>query len=86
MDIVNDQYYRKSMISWLGDFVNETKTNVYACALMSNRMHILLKSGLLKAGESGGTIGQRTGRKSCSYHGRNGTAIGRDHFRHFEDI
>ena len=44
-DIVNDKYDRKRMVSRLGDFAEETKTSVYAWVLMSNHMHILLKSG-----------------------------------------
>ena len=35
------------MVSRLGDLAEETKTNVYAWVLMSNHMHILLKSGLV---------------------------------------
>jgi REP element-mobilizing transposase RayT len=45
-DIVNDKYDRRNMIYRLGELAEETKTNVYAWALMSNHMHILLKSGL----------------------------------------
>ena len=44
-DIVNDKYDRKRMVSRLGDLAEETKTSVYAWVLMSNHMHILLKSG-----------------------------------------
>ena len=44
-DIVNDKYDRKRMVSRLGDLSGETKTSVYAWVLMSNHMHILLKSG-----------------------------------------
>jgi len=44
-DIVNDTYDREHMVSRLGDLAEETKTSVYAWALMSNHMHILLKSG-----------------------------------------
>ena len=46
-DIVNDKYDRKNMVSRLGDLAEETKTSVYAWVLMSNHMHILLKSGLV---------------------------------------
>jgi REP element-mobilizing transposase RayT len=45
-DIVNDKYDRENMVSRLGKLAEETKTNVYAWVLMSNHMHILLKSGL----------------------------------------
>ena len=44
-DIVNDEYDRKRLVSRLGDLAEETKTSVYAWVLMSNHMHILLKSG-----------------------------------------
>jgi REP element-mobilizing transposase RayT len=44
-DIVQDKYDRKIMVTRLGDLAVETKTNIYAWALMSNHMHILLKSG-----------------------------------------
>jgi len=44
-DIVNDTYDRKRMVVRLGDLAEETKTSVYAWVLMSNHMHILLKSG-----------------------------------------
>jgi putative transposase len=44
-DIVNDKYDRRNMVSRLGQLAEETKTNIYAWALMSNHMHILLKSG-----------------------------------------
>jgi putative transposase len=45
-DIVDDNYDRKRMVSRLGDLSEETKTRIYAWALMSNHMHILLNSGL----------------------------------------
>ena len=45
-DIVNDKYDRKNMVSRMGDLAEETNTMIYAWALMSNHMHILLKSGL----------------------------------------
>ncbi|MBN2062756.1 MAG: transposase [Deltaproteobacteria bacterium] len=44
-DIVNDNNDRENMVARLGDLVEETKTVVYAWALMLNHMHILLKSG-----------------------------------------
>ena len=44
-NIVNDKYDRKRMVSRLGDLAEETETSVYAWVLMSNHMHILLKSG-----------------------------------------
>ena len=44
-DIVQDKYDRKNMVSRLGALAEKTKTNIYAWALMSNHMHILLKSG-----------------------------------------
>ena len=46
-DIVNDKYDRKNIVSRMGDLAEETNTTIYAWALMSNHMHILLKSGLL---------------------------------------
>ena len=46
-DIVNDKYDRKNMVSRLDDLAEETKTSIYAWVLMSNHMHILLKSGLI---------------------------------------
>ena len=45
-EIVQNTSDRKNMVSRLGDLVEETKTNIYAWSLMSNHMHILLKSGL----------------------------------------
>jgi putative transposase len=45
-DIVDDKYDRANMVSRLGELAEETKTTIYAWALMSNHMHILLKSGL----------------------------------------
>ena len=45
-DIVADKYDRANMVSRLGELAEETKTTIYAWALMPNHMHILLKSGL----------------------------------------
>ena len=45
-NIVIDKYDRKNMLSRMGDLVQETNTRIYAWALMSNHVHILLKSGL----------------------------------------
>ena len=45
-DIVADKYDRANMVSRIGELAEETKTSIYAWALMSNHMHILLKSGL----------------------------------------
>lgn len=44
-DIVDDTNDRVSMITRLGNLAEETGTDVYAWTLMSNHMHILLKSG-----------------------------------------
>ena len=44
-NIVDDTYDRENMVSRLGVLAEETNTSVYAWALMSNHMHILLKSG-----------------------------------------
>ena len=44
-DIVKDKHERKNVVSRLGELVEETNTRIYAWALMSNHMHILLKSG-----------------------------------------
>ena len=44
-NIVDDKYDRANMVSRLSDLAEETKTSIYAWALMSNHMHILLKSG-----------------------------------------
>ncbi|MCD6297479.1 MAG: transposase [Deltaproteobacteria bacterium] len=44
-NIVDDKYDRANMVSRLGKLAEETKTSIYAWALMSNHMHILLKSG-----------------------------------------
>ncbi len=46
-DIVTDQYDRENMVSRLGDLAEETRTSVYAWVLMSNHIHILVKSGLV---------------------------------------
>ena len=43
-NIVDDKYDRANMVSRLGELAEETKTSIYAWALMSNHMHILLKS------------------------------------------
>jgi REP element-mobilizing transposase RayT len=45
-NIVDDKYDRANMVSRIGELAEETKTSIYAWALMSNHMHILLKSGL----------------------------------------
>ena len=44
-NIVDEKYDRANMVSRLGKLAEETKTSIYAWALMSNHMHILLKSG-----------------------------------------
>lgn len=44
-NIVDDKYDRTNMVSRLGELAEETKTRIYAWALMTNHMHILLKSG-----------------------------------------
>jgi putative transposase len=44
-NIVDDKYDRSNMVSRLGELAEETKTGIYAWALMSNHMHILVKSG-----------------------------------------
>jgi REP-associated tyrosine transposase len=44
-NIVDDKYDRSNMVSRLGELAEETKTGIYAWALMSNHMHILIKSG-----------------------------------------
>jgi len=43
-NIVDDKYDRANMVSRLGELAEETNTSIYAWALMSNHMHILLKS------------------------------------------
>ena len=45
-DIVDDKYDRANMVTRLGELAEETETAIYAWALMSNHMHMLLKSGL----------------------------------------
>ena len=45
-DIVNDKYDRKNMVSRLGELAEETKTNVYAWALMSNTCTFFLRAAL----------------------------------------
>lgn len=44
-NIVDDKYDRTNMVSRMWELAQETKTVIYAWALMSNHMHILLKSG-----------------------------------------
>jgi putative transposase len=44
-DIVKDKHDRRNVVSRLGELVEDTNTRIYAWALMSNHMHILLKSG-----------------------------------------
>jgi REP element-mobilizing transposase RayT len=44
-NIVEDDNDRSNIISRLGNLAEETKTDIYAWALMPNHMHILLKSG-----------------------------------------
>ena len=44
-NIVRDDIDRKSMISRMGNLSIETKTDIYAWALMPNHMHMLIKSG-----------------------------------------
>ena len=41
-NIVEDKYDRKNMISRFADLAEETKTSVYAWALMSNHMQDIL--------------------------------------------
>ncbi len=43
--IVDDKDDRKNFVTRLGDLASETKTEIYAWALMSNHAHILLRSG-----------------------------------------
>ncbi len=44
-NIVDDRYDRKNMVTRLRDLCEETGTKIYAWALMTNHMHVLLKSG-----------------------------------------
>ena len=44
-NIVEDNNDRTNMISRMGTLAEETKTDIYAWALMSDHMHILIKSG-----------------------------------------
>lgn len=44
-DIVSDNHDRANMVTRLGELAQETETVIYAWALMSNHMHVLLKSG-----------------------------------------
>jgi putative transposase len=44
-DIVKDKHDRNNVVSRLGELAGETNTPIYAWALMSSHMHILLKSG-----------------------------------------
>ena len=42
--IVNDVYDRKNFVKRLGELAAETKTAIYAWAVMTNHAHILLRS------------------------------------------
>jgi len=42
--IVNDVSDRKNFVKRLGELSEDTKTSIYAWALLSNRAHILLRS------------------------------------------
>lgn len=44
-DIVRDNYDRTFFIARLGKIARESRTSIYAWALMSNHAHLLLKSG-----------------------------------------
>lgn len=44
-NIVEDEHDRSDLVKRLGLLAVETETHIYAWALMSNHMHILLKSG-----------------------------------------
>ena len=44
-NIVDDKYDRKNIIARMGELSLETETAIYAWSLMTNHMHILLKSG-----------------------------------------
>jgi putative transposase len=45
--IVNDDKDRQNFVKRLGDLAEETKTRIYAWALLSNHAHLLLRSGPL---------------------------------------
>ena len=49
-NIVNDKYDRGNVVLRLRNLAEETKTNVYAWVLMSNRMHILLDKPCRRGG------------------------------------
>lgn len=44
-DIFEDKYDKRDMVLRMGELAKETKTSIYAWSIMSNHMHILLKSG-----------------------------------------
>ena len=44
-NIVDDRKDRQSFVSRMGDIASDTKTAIYAWALMANHAHILLRSG-----------------------------------------
>ena len=44
-DIVGGEKDREELVSRMGDLAEETKTKIYAWALMPNHAHILLRSG-----------------------------------------
>lgn len=44
-NIVDDKFDRTNIVTRLGELTEETETRIYAWALLSNHMHILLKSG-----------------------------------------
>jgi putative transposase len=43
--IVDDKYDRVNCVTRMGDLAQETETSIYAWSLMTNHIHILLKSG-----------------------------------------
>jgi hypothetical protein len=45
--IVDDEMDRRNFVRRLGSSAEETRTSIYAWALMSNHVHILLCSGAL---------------------------------------
>lgn len=44
-NIFDDKYDRANMLTRMEDLVKETKTKIYAWSLMTNHVHVLLKSG-----------------------------------------
>ena len=96
--IIDDNEDRKEFVKRMGHLAVDTKTVIYAWALLNDHAHILLRSseyGLSKRidfGQPAAAYNQRSiqasgqaGRGAWHFLGGNGASTGRIHFSHLQD-